>query len=442
VARQLHEGILPVRNGWPGERDRLTRRDVTAARTLTDTGSAPTATETATQTVSGRQLAAAYGALRAQQARLDGRGVTVVLPIWYGVPEATLHHDLAKFSKANHLPAADVQVRATGPIAPMPAPDAEDAPTRYVIAEEITLDASMIHAMAPKAKIVVLATPGTDPTDGGYKEILDATRAYARTHPGVIVSMSYGTYETGGGLDAATLGRLDAQLGDITRRYGATFVVANGDTGYTDGLTPTPNVPWPASSPHVTAVAGTQVHLDAAGRRISPDTVWSDTHNVGLATGGGLSAVFTRPRYQNPYAAQVRGHRADSDLAANGSIDSRVEIYSTFNVLGGTIDRDGGWRAAAGTSQAAPLIAGIVALARQAAGRPLGQINPALYALAAGPAGRKTAGIADVTDGCNTVPGNDGFCAAPGWDPVSGNGTITDAARLAAGLAFASRTDR
>jgi kumamolisin len=391
--------------------------------------------------VSGRQLATAYGAAGAYRSGLTGRGATVLLPIWYGAPEQTLRHDLGVFSRANHLPPANLEVRATGPIAPMPAPDAGDAPDRYVIAEETTLDASAAHAMAPDAKEVVLATPGTDPTDGGYKEILDATEDYARHHPGVIVSMSYGTYENGGGLDAATLRRLDARLGQIARKYRVTFVVANGDTGNTDGTTPAPNVPWPASSPYVTGVAGTQVHLNAAGQRVSPDTVWSDTHNEGLATGGGLSAVFARPRYQNPYAALVGGRRGDADIAANGSVDSRIQMYSTFDVLGGTIDRDGGWREAAGTSEAAPLIAGIFALARQAARHPLGEVNPALYALAATPASGKAAGIADVTDGCNTVPGNAGFCATSGgFDVVSGNGTPADATRLATGLARASRS--
>jgi hypothetical protein len=88
----------------------------------------------------------------------------------------------------------------------------------------------------------------------------------------------------------------------------------------------------------------------------------------------------------------VSGHRGDTDVAANASVDSRVRIYSTFNVLGGQIDAAGGWRAAAGTSQAAPLWAGMLALARQATGRPLGEINPALYGSPPPPqAGRRRA---------------------------------------------------
>jgi kumamolisin len=44
-----------------------------------------------------------------------------------------------------------------------------------------------------------------------------------------------------------------------------------------------------------------------------------------------------------------------------------------------------------------------------------------------------------VTQGCNAVPGNQGSCGAPGFDLVSGNGTIGDAARLVPALALAGR---
>src|SRR4030081_1066521 len=33
---------------------------------------------------------------------------------------------------------------------------------------------------------------------------------------------------------------------------------------------------WPASDPLLTAVGGTQLHLDDAGNRMSPDNVWND----------------------------------------------------------------------------------------------------------------------------------------------------------------------
>ncbi|TDB78746.1 hypothetical protein E1264_36525 [Actinomadura sp. KC216] len=453
IARQLAAGVLPLR----GPR-RITHADLNAARALAPTTGSLTNPSASPTTGTGpgtgkappttaecraaygapcysvRQLARAYGVNGAHRAGWTGRGATVVLPIWHSVPEKTLRHDLGVFSAAYGLPKVDLEYRATGPITPMPPPDAPDAPWRYAIAEETVLDASMIHAMAPHARIVAIATPET-PTDGGYADILDAVRDYAAAHPGAIVSMSYGTYESD--LPTATLTRLNQQLSQIISARKLTVTVSNGDTGNTSGQSTAPNVPWPASSPDVLAVGGTQVDLDDHGRRRSPDTVWGDPHGLGRATGGGLSKVFTRPAFQDRYAHLVGGHRGTSDVAANGSGDSRMIIYSTYNVLQGKINRDGGWWPAAGTSVSAPLWAGVLGLVRQAARQPLGRINPALYGLVAA-TGTRT-GIADVTQGSNAVPGNPGFPAGLKWDVPSGNGTIGNARWLVPALAIAAR---
>jgi subtilase family serine protease len=84
-----------------------------------------------------------------------------------------------------------------------------------------------------------------------------------------------------------------------------------------------------------------------------------------------------------------------------------------------------------GTSEATPLFAGIVALADQEAGHSLGLINPDLYAMLANHA----PGLVDVTQGNNTVSfwqNNKlykvwGYRAGPGYDLVSGVGTVNAA---------------
>ena len=58
-----------------------------------------------------------------------------------------------------------------------------------------------------------------------------------------------------------------------------------------------------------------------------------------------------------------------------------------------------GWYPSCGTSESTPEFAGIVALANQVAGHPLGLINPTLYWLSA----EKAPGIVPVTSGNNTV---------------------------------------
>jgi subtilase family serine protease len=109
--------------------------------------------------------------------------------------------------------------------------------------------------------------------------------------------------------------------------------------------------------------------------------------------------------------------------ACNGAVDS----YQSFP------GQDPGWYPECGTSAATPLFAGVVALADQEAGHPLGLLNPALYALSAS----RAAGIVDVTKGNNTVSFMQdrklttvtGFPALPGYNLATGVGTI-DAAKF------------
>jgi subtilase family serine protease len=78
-----------------------------------------------------------------------------------------------------------------------------------------------------------------------------------------------------------------------------------------------------------------------------------------------------------------------------------------------------------GTSAAAPFWAGLIALADQEAGHPLGVVNSAIYRIARSPKYLKA--FHDVTTGNNTVVVDGvtmpGYQAGPGWDPVTGWGT-------------------
>jgi subtilase family serine protease len=78
-----------------------------------------------------------------------------------------------------------------------------------------------------------------------------------------------------------------------------------------------------------------------------------------------------------------------------------------------------------GTSATGPFWAGLIALADQEAGHPLGFVNPAIYQIARGPLYHKA--FHDITTGNNTVAVNGititGYQAGPGWNPVTGWGT-------------------
>jgi hypothetical protein len=77
----------------------------------------------------------------------------------------------------------------------------------------------------------------------------------------------------------------------------------------------------------------------------------------------------------------------------SGACNGAVDVYQSFPGV------PAGWYPTCGTSEATPLFAGIVSLADQVAGHPLGLINPALYTMSA----THAPGIVDVTSGNNTV---------------------------------------
>ena len=84
----------------------------------------------------------------------------------------------------------------------------------------------------------------------------------------------------------------------------------------------------------------------------------------------------------------------------------------------------------AGTSVAAPLFAGVVADAAQAAGHPLGVLGPALYRMHGA-----ADGIADVTAGNDSMPGMPGYPATPGYDLPTGIGTVSSTRLFSMALA-------
>jgi subtilase family serine protease len=212
-----------------------------------------------------------------------------------------------------------------------------------------------------------------------------------------------------------------------------TVLAGSGDEGATnfesDGATLYPYRvnSWPSSDPLVTSVGGTMLDLNNAGDKLAPDTVWNDGFG---ASGGGYSAVFPRPLYQIGVAGVVGHQRGTADISMTAAVNGGAWVYLSF------AGHDGpGWYIVGGTSEATPIMAGVVALADQQAGHRLGLINPALCALGAlQQAGVPRTGIVSVTSGNNTFAGVTGFNAAPGYNLATGWGTI-DAAKFVPALA-------
>lgn len=186
---------------------------------------------------------------------------------------------------------------------------------------------------------------------------------------------------------------------------------------------------WPSSDPLVTSVGGTQLHLDDAGRRTAPESVYDDSG----AGGGGQSHAFTRPAFRNGVRNVVGGRRGTPDISMAAAVDGGAWIYPVYDPAAT------GWDVSGGTSESSPLFAGIVALADRAAGKRLGDIHEALYRLYGRSAYDRSTGIVDVDDGTdNSCQGVTGYTAVNGYDMATGVGTL-DAARFVPALAREAR---
>ena len=94
-----------------------------------------------------------------------------------------------------------------------------------------------------------------------------------------------------------------------------------------------------------------------------------------LVIGGGESTFFAKPKFQ----AHVPGKfRQTPDISMNADPQTGNEIIITDPTLGPTVEVFGG------TSLSCPMFSAVWAIANQAAGVPLGQAAPWLYALPAG----------------------------------------------------------
>ena len=386
------------------------------------------------------QLRQAYNVWPLYRKGITGTGETIVIVDSYGSP--TIRHDLGVFDAAYHL-SAPPSLKVIQPAGTVSAYVPNN--NRAGWAGETTLDVEYAHAMAPGANILLVETP-TSENEGttGFPQIVTAEEYVLNNHLGDVISQSFSATEQTFPTAQALLDLRTAYVDAAEPANSVTVLAASGDSGAADvefnqttyyGF---PVTSWPDSDPLVTGIGGTQLHLSATGNHTAPDNVWNDTYEPAanlyvdggagpnaLAGGGGKSVIFERPSYQDGVAKIVGPHRGVPDISMSAACDGAVNTYQSF---GG---QAAGWYPTCGTSEATPLFAGVIALADQVAGHPLGLINPALYAMSAAHA----PGIVDVVKGNNTVSFTQGgklvtvpgYQALPGYDLASGVGTVNAA---------------
>jgi subtilase family serine protease len=352
---------------------------------------------------------------------IDGAGTTVA--VIEGWDYKGIAQQVASFDKTFGLP--NPVIDTIFPNGPLPAkcPPGMVKLGSYgscsAWAGELTLDVLSAHLIAPYAKIVISATPADSQiTDDAASqvappEMMKALEYISAHHVANVISISDGTGETTYSHGLAEI--LANDPGELTAAAaGIPVLVATGDCGVVQNLavangqcedvSSTPDTAAWDDSPWVTAVGGSVPNLSPnTGARIGPDPVWHVAPDGAMfSEGAGFSSVFARPEYQEGVSS-----------ITGSSMRSVPDI---------TMD------AQVGTSEAAPLFAGVLALATQQNQGNVGPINPVLYGVI-GPGG-SSEGISDVVkgndsaekpDGTVTVPG---FTAGKGFDVASGWGTI------------------
>jgi subtilase family serine protease len=367
------------------------------------------------------QYQTAYDLAPLYKKGIDGQGETIAIIESYGSP--TIQHDLTVFDNQWHLPNPTLNILPFGKIPPFNAQNS----VMVAWAQETSLDVEYAHALAPRATIDLVETTVPE-TEGlqGFPQMVAAEESVIDKYKPDVISQSFGaTEETLPGFasdDFAELDPIRAAFADAAA-HGVTVLAASGDSGATapgpDGVTLYTHraVSWPASDPMVTAVGGTKLTLNETGDRIAPDAVWDDSFG---ASGGGLSEIFAVPSFQAGVESVTGDHRGVPDIAMSAAVSGAAWTYESFQ------GAKNAWNLFGGTSEAAPLFAGIVALADQVAGHPLGNINPALYVLGAEKDPAQT-GIVPVTQGDNSYSGVTGYQAGSGYTLTDGWGTVNAA---------------
>jgi subtilase family serine protease len=348
------------------------------------------------------QYQVAYGVAPLLRRGITGKGETVVMPELANKPGpdfTDIRTDLAAFDIKFGLPAAKLTVTTT--LAGASAP--------YVAGTEEVEDTEIVHAMAPGAALDVVLVPANATASAANftAAVTGLIRAAITQHAAVVsISGSHGEHL----FTPAEVARIHAAL-EQAAGHQVTVVASSGDTGVLSDNGPPKQVSLPASDPLVLGAGGTALSASFATGAYHGEMAWNaDTR----ASAGGYSSLFPRPTYQDGLA-RVGRMRGVPDVAADA--DSATAMTLTFT--GGVL------YPAQGTSAATPLWAAVIALADQDAGRHLGFVNPAIYAIARGPAYHRA--FHDVTTGDNSVfwPTGlfTGYTAGPGWDPVTGWGS-------------------
>jgi len=322
----------------------------------------------------------------------NGKGQTVALVDAYDDP--TIESDLATYRAYYGLPPCTTangcfrKVNQDGEQGNYPAvanPSWEP---------EIALDVEMVSAICPNCHILLVEANSADETVAMSNPVQHSDLGAA-----VDTAVNLGATEVSNSYGSAGPEPDQTFFDHYYNHPGVAIAASAGDEDY--------GTIWPAASPYVTAVGGTELTPDPATRRGFDESVWGSIFpgalpNEAQGTGSGCSIWEPKPAWQHDAGCSGRTVADVSAVADNVAIyDSSPEI--------------GGWGVVAGTSISSPLIASVYALAGNAKSLVYGSY----------PYSHQTS-FHDITEGSNFTP--DTVCgylctAEPGYDGPTGLGT-------------------
>ena len=350
------------------------------------TGSCPSAS------FCGSDMRAAY-----YGGSLTGSGQSVGLLEYYGTDLADLTTYFTNAHQTNNVPVNLLSTDGTS---------TSCLASRGCDDTEQTLDITQALGMAPGLSSLVVYVGSTD--SAIFNAMATATPLNAQ------LSSSWTWYPADPNTDNPYFIEFAAQ--------GQNLFQAAGDSGAWKSSSRI----FPADDAYLTTVGGTDLVTSGAGGPWSSETVWVDG-------GGGISPDhYAIPTWQtataNGCSSCSKTYRNAPDVSANANFTFYVcadQTTCTANTYGGT-------------SFAAPMWAGYLALANQQSvansGTVLGFINPTLYTIGLG--SNYHTDFHDITSGSNGFSATAGYDLATGWGSPNGSGLINDLTGASSGPGF------
>jgi hypothetical protein len=313
----------------------------------------------------------------AQPSTFGPNTIAIVDPGGYRGP-GTIESNLATYDQQYGLTACTIAngclkiVNQSGLSQPLPSPNA----TNWDL--EFDLDVQTAHMICQTCKILLVeSTNDAEPLN-------QAVPTAASFHP-TSISLSWG-------------GITQPEDNALFQYTGIAVIDSTGDSGSDEAFD------YPGTIGEVISAAGSTLTLNA-DNSWKNETVWS-------ASGGGCSSFpFNAPAWQTSLSkwatAGCSQYKADGDLSADANPNPGVAIYS-----------DGAWQYGGGTSLAAPIIAGAIALT----GPIPSNLSGAQYLYQ----NASSSNLHDITSGSNCTAAATMHCtAAVGFDTPSGLGSFT-----------------